>query len=332
MTHGMEWSRQIKVARRGLRTALRTASAVMAPAAVVGSPTWGTGVVLEVPEFGDNPGKLAMRMYTPHDLPGRAPLVVLLHGCGQDAAGFAVESGWIALAERIGLALVLPEQSDTNNRQRCFHWFRAADTERGKGEVGSIRAMVTEAVRRCDSDPGRVFVVGLSAGAAMAAALLAAYPDVFAAGASVAGLPVGAASGAASALAHMAHAGPEDRPPEAWAALARDMGPPDYHGPWPRLSIWHGGLDNVVDPGNADLLARQWCALHGIGVAEPAVAVGLVARHVTWRDATGPAVEAWTIPAMAHGYPTVGVGMPVVGVLPVGLSATDRIAAFWGLL
>jgi poly(hydroxyalkanoate) depolymerase family esterase len=328
----MKWSRQMNVARRGLRTALRAASAVMAPPVPTGSPTWGKGVVLQVPEFGDNPGGLAMRLYIPHGLPAQAPLVVLLHGCGQDAVGFAVEAGWIALADRIGLTLVLPEQSGANNSQRCFQWFRAAQTARGKGEAGSIRAMVAEATRRAGSDPGRVFVVGLSAGGAMAAAMLAAYPDVFAGGASVAGLPVGAASGPASALACMAQAGPESRSPEAWATLARDMGPAGYEGPWPRLSIWHGGLDNVVDRGNAELLARQWCALHGIAGTEPAVEADLLARHATWRDAAGPAVEVWTVPVMAHGYPTVSVGTPVTGVLPVGLSATDHIAAFWGLL
>lgn len=328
----MEWSRQVKVARRGLRTALRAASAIMVPAAPAGSLAWGTGAVLHVSEFGANPGGLAMRVYTPHDLPAHAPLVVLLHGCGQDAVGFAVESGWIALADRIGLTLVLPEQSEANNSQRCFQWFRAAHTTRGKGEAGSIRAMVAEAVRRYDSDPGQVFVVGLSAGGAMAAALLAAYPDVFAGGASVAGLPVGAASGPASALAFMAQAGPENRSLEAWAALARDMGPAGYQGPWPRLSIWHGGLDTVVDPGNADLLARQWCALHGIGAAAPAVETVSLARHATWRDAKGPCVEVWTVPVMVHGYPAISLGTPVTGVLPVGLSATDHIAAFWGVL
>jgi len=329
----MEWSRQMKVAGRGLRTALRAASVIMAPPATAGRPAWGAGVVLEVPDFGDNPGDLAMRVYTPHDLPARAPLVVLLHGCGQDAVGLAVESGWIALADRIGLTLVLPEQSDANNSQRCFNWFRAAHTVRGRGEAGSIRAMVAEAARRYDNDPDRVFVVGLSAGGAMAASLLAAYPDVFAGGASVAGLPVGAASGPASALACMAQAGPESRSPEAWAVLARQLGPADYQGPWPRLSIWHGGLDSVVDPGNADLLARQWCALRGIGATVvPEVDVSLLARHATWRDAAGPCVEVWTVPVMAHGYPTLSPGTPVTGVLPVGLSATDHIAAFLGLL
>jgi poly(hydroxyalkanoate) depolymerase family esterase len=327
----MQWSRQMKVARRSLRTALRAASVMMAPPPTPGRPAWGKGAVLDVPAFGDNPGNLVMRVYTPHDLPAAAPLVVLLHGCGQDTVGFAVESGWIALADRVGLTLVLPEQSDANNRQRCFNWFRPSHIARGRGEAASIRAMVAEAARRYGNDPARVFVVGLSAGGAMAAALLAAYPDVFAAGASVAGLPVGAASGTASALARMAQAGPEGRSPADWAEMARELAPRSFGGPWPRLSIWHGGLDTVVDPANAELLARQWCALHGLNGIEPTRDAGLLAERIVWSGSAGAEVEVWRVPALAHGYPVMNVGVPVAGVLPAGISATDSIATFWGL-
>ena len=135
-----------------------------------------------------------------------APLIVLLHGCGQAAARFAADTGWIALADRLGMPLVLPEQSGENNQGRCFNWFRPLHVRRGFGEALSIRQMVDTAVARFDSDPQRVFVAGLSAGGAMAAALLAAYPDVFAGGAIVAGLPVGAANSATEALRRMAEA------------------------------------------------------------------------------------------------------------------------------
>jgi len=320
----MQWSRQIRVAGRGLRTALRAASAMVSPPAAIGRPAAGPGVLRDVPGFGDNPGGLAMQAYVPPGLKMGAPLVVLLHGCGQDAADFAAETGWRALADRVGIALVLPVQSDANNRQRCFHWFRPADIARGRGEAASIRAMAADGVRRFDADPSRVFVVGLSAGGAMAAALLAAYPDVFAAGAVVAGLPVGAASGTASALARMAQAGPRTRPASAWADLARQLGPADYRGPWPRLSIWRGALDTVVDPANATLLVRQWCALLGLDGAEPDVDDDAQAHHLAWPDTAEPRVELWTVPSLGHAYPTEAQRFD-------GSSATDRIAAFFGL-
>lgn len=291
----------------------------------------GAGELITIPDFGANPGDLAMLAYVPASLRSSAPLVVLLHGCGQGPAAFATDSGWMALADRVGLALVLPTQSEDNHRQRCFNWFRPAHVARGSGEAQSIRAMVTEAVRRFASDTRAVYIVGLSAGGAMAVAMLAAYPDVFAAGASIAGLPVGAATGAASALARMAQAGPDDRSAEAWADQVRNAAPAGYRGPWPRLSIWHGGLDTVVDPANAALLTLQWRAVHGLLAAPSTVTMHGLARQEVWGAANRPAVELWTLPAMAHGYPVAVAGVPSAAVLPVGVSATEEIARFWRL-
>jgi poly(hydroxyalkanoate) depolymerase family esterase len=332
----MQWSRELRGAGRGLRTALHAASAMMAP-------PWahdlvphdiaasGAGESIVIKDFGDNPGDLAMLAYLPASLAPGAPLVVLLHGCGQAPAAFAAESGWMALADRVGLALVLPNQSEANHRQRCFNWFRPAQVARGSGEAQSIRSMVTEAVRRFASDTRAVYIAGLSAGGAMAVAMLAAYPDVFAAGASIAGLPVGSANGAASALAHMAQAGPDSRSAEAWADQVRDAAPAGYRGPWPRLSIWHGGMDTVVDPGNAELLALQWRAVHGLLAAPSAVTNHGLVRQEVWGAANRPSVELWTLPAMPHAYPVTTAGVASAAVLPAGVSATDHIARFWRL-
>jgi len=172
-------------------------------------------------QFGSNPGRLRMLVHLPTDPPRRgAPLIVLLHGCGQSAASFAAEGGWTALADRLAVPLVLPVQSEDNNQGRCFNWFRPMHTSRGHGEALSIRHMISSAIQRFGSDPERVFIAGLSAGGAMAAALLASYPEVFAAGAVCAGLPVGAANGLSEALRHMAEAGPK-RSPAGWADEVR---------------------------------------------------------------------------------------------------------------
>jgi poly(hydroxyalkanoate) depolymerase family esterase len=337
----MKWSRELRTARRGLRTALRAATAMMAPPAerrtvgrggarqAVGGS--GAGELVTIPDFAADPAGLSMLTYRPPGLRSRAPLVVLLHGCAQDPAAFAAGSGWMALADRVGLALVLPTQSPENNRQGCFNWFRPAQVTRGLGEAQSIRAMVAEAVRRFASDPSAVNIIGLSAGGAMAAALLAAYPDVFAGGASIAGLPVGAANGAASAIARMSQAGPSGRSPENWADQVHSAAPLGYTGPWPRLSIWQGGLDTVVDPDNARLLALQWRALHGLIGAPSVTSTHGPARREAWGPANAPPVELWTVPAMEHGYPVVDLRGQSFAVLSAGISATERIAAFCGL-
>jgi poly(hydroxyalkanoate) depolymerase family esterase len=269
---------------------------------------------MQIADFGSNPGKLAMFVHLPPKLAAHAPLIVLLHGCGQTAATFAADAGWITLADSLGVPLLLPEQSGENNRGRCFNWFRPLHVRHGFGEGQSIREMVTTATARFGCDPDRVFIAGLSAGGAMAAALLAAYPDLFAAGAVVAGLPVGAATSTTEALTRMAEAGPA-RSQEDWAEQVRNAAPPGYAGPWPHVSIWQGSSDDVVDPGNAKLLADQWSAVQGLGAGTTTVLAKGKTRTV-WGPVEQPAVELWMLPDLPHRWPD---------------GAVDQVARFWGL-
>jgi poly(hydroxyalkanoate) depolymerase family esterase len=348
----MKWSRELKIAKRSMQTALRAVSAnltipLKTPAPFgkgldfpdlgsflrPSSPSREAGHVEEIASFGSNPGRLRMLAYVPSGCAvAKAPMVVVLHGCGQRAADFAHATGWTELADVLGLTLVMPEQSGRNNQGRCFQWFQPAQIARDEGEVLSIREMVGTAIKRFDADPKKVFVVGLSAGGAMAAAALAAYPDVFAGGAVVAGLPVGAATSTTQALLRMAHPGPH-RAPEEWSQQVRGAVPVSYRRGWPPLSIWHGTADSVVDPGNADLLVTQWGAVHGLPVVPSTDIVEPAARHRTWSKAGKTVMEQWTIPGMAHGYPVDGeLGQAGPFILDVDLAATRHIARFWGLL
>jgi len=326
----MKWSRNLKVLRTGVKLATRIAKAQLSTPRIEPPPLARPSRLVDFQSFGDNPGRLRMRAHVPPTVPG-APLVVLLHGCGQDAATFAADSGWIARADQSRFPLILPEQASANHAGRCFQWFHPTDTARDTGEAGSIAAMTRAAIDRFGSDPTRVFVIGLSAGAAMAAALLAAYPDLFAAGAAVAGLPVGAARSTMEAVLRMASAGP-DQSPEVWAAHVRAAAPPGFTGPWPRLSIWHGQADTTVAPGNATLLATQWRALHGLAAPQVAEQTRNGVRHQMWPNAKQPQVELWSLPHLPHAYP---VGNRVVKpgrfVEPAQVDATAGIARFLGL-
>ena len=294
------------------------------------APSVVTGIT-EISAFGDNPGKLRMDVYAPPRAPRPGgPLVVVLHGCSQDAALFAADTGWVAAADRLGFPLVLPGQLRSNNQGGCFNWFQPSDVARGQGEAASIRAMVAEAARRFSSDSRRIFVVGLSAGGAMAANLLAAYPDAFAAGAVVAGLPVGAASNVQQALSAMANPGPV-MPAAILAQRARAHGPIEYNGQWPRLSVWTGGADHTVAPGNARALARQWAGLYALDADAPATDTPAPGVR---RDRWGAGyVELWQIDGMAHGYPVThrdgDQDRHKRFVLDAPVSATDELLRFW---
>src|ERR1700746_2749625 len=141
-----------------------------------------------------------MFMFAPARLQQPRALVVVLHGCGQTAASYDLGAGWSTLAKHYGFALVLPQQQPANNANGCFNWFSKDDIARGRGEAGSIWQMVARMVRDHGIDPRRVFVTGLSTGGAMTSVMLATYPDVFAAGAIIAGLPFGIAANVREAL------------------------------------------------------------------------------------------------------------------------------------
>src|SRR6516165_9441110 len=159
--------------------------------------------LVEVSRFGSNPGELRMFVFVPAHLQQSRALVVVLHGCGQTAANYDLGAGWSTLAKRYGFALLLPEQQVTNNANTCFNWFNPEDTARGRGEAESIRQMITRMVADHGIDQRRIYITGLSAGGAMTSVMLAIYPEMFAAGAIIAGLPFGVASNVREALKGM---------------------------------------------------------------------------------------------------------------------------------
>ncbi|HZH45415.1 MAG TPA: PHB depolymerase family esterase [Roseococcus sp.] len=288
--------------------------------------------------FGSNPGNLDLFAHVPAGLPPGAALVVVLHGCQQDARGYDRGTGWSELAEREGFALLAPEQRGQNNPSRCFNWFDAAHTTRGAGEVESIAQMVRHVVGRHGLDPKRVFITGLSAGGAMANAMLATYPELFAAGAIVAGLPHGAARDLPEAFAAMG--GNRDLSPRRWGDLVRAASP--HRGPWPSVSVWHGSADATVSPSNGGALVAQWLDVHGLPAGGAEVQPDAdAARHRIWRDRAGRiAVESYTLPGMGHGTP-IGPGVDEAArrggtaapfILDVGVFSTWHMAARWGLV
>ncbi|MDO6415601.1 PHB depolymerase family esterase [Sphingomonas sp. BIUV-7] len=301
-------------------------------AGLPGWPDIDDGRLRDLEDFGSNPGKLRARIFTPEGT-GKRPLVVVLHGCTQTAAGYDTGAGWSVLAEEQGFLLLFPEQQRANNPNLCFNWFSATDIQRDQGEALSIRQMIATLVREQGADPDRIFITGLSAGGAMASVMLATYPEVFAGGAIVAGLPYGTAKGVPQAMDRMrGHGLPE---PAQLDALVQ--GASAHRGPWPTISVWHGTNDMTVAAANADAVVAQWRAVHG--VAEQPTAVDSIDGHrrELWRDGSQRVViEAYRIAGMGHGTPLDTIGSQRCGkagpfMLEAGISSTRHIAASWGL-
>lgn len=275
--------------------------------------------------FDPNPGNLRMFQYAPPGLEPGAALVVALHGCGQTAAGYDLGAGWCQLADQAGFAVLAPEQKAVNNPNTCFDWFNPEDSSRDSGEAASIAAMVRAMLEAHALDAGRVFITGLSAGGAMTAVMLATYPELFAGGAVIAGLPYGAANNVRDALESMGSA--PLRTAAEWADLIRAAS--THKGPWPRISIWHGALDTIVNINNAQAIAAQWADLHGLALSPSQRELADGAIRLRWGDR----LEAYTFPALGHGTPidSRDLGQPGPFILEAGISSTRRIAQFWGL-
>jgi poly(3-hydroxybutyrate) depolymerase len=311
-----------------------------------------------VEDFGANPGELDLFVHLPAaHAPGGA-MVVALHGCTQSAADFDDETGLVALAEAVPFVLLLPQQRAANNGERCFNFFRRDDNRPDRGESASIRQMVAHAVARFEADPERIYVLGLSAGGSMTAVLLANHPEVFRAGAIVAGTPfdcnrpgfwtwgawwstrlVFGDAAAASFACGILGPRPIDRRPRDWGDAVRAVagGEPAR---WPRVSLWQGGGDDVVHPANQRELLEQWTNVHGLDLAPERrdTAGGVV--HEVHGDGNGGAavVETWRIADFPHALAVdpsaepdpCGVAAPYLE--PADLCTVRRIAAFWGLL
>lgn len=217
----------------------------------------------QVKEFGSNPGNLKMYVYTPAGINSqqRTPLVVVLHGCLQSAKVTARQTGWNKLADTYGFRVLYPQQRILNNPQKCFCWYRRNDIEKGKGESYSILQMIENVKRSNSIDSGQVFITGLSAGAAMGVALMADYPQTFSAGAIFAGGAYKTATNLWTGLLSLY--GWRIKSPENWGALVREQNP-GYTGPYPRMVIYQGKADVVVNRRNGNQLMKQWTNLHGL--------------------------------------------------------------------
>jgi poly(hydroxyalkanoate) depolymerase family esterase len=233
------------VAASGTRTLARaTKTALRSRAPPPGAGDWIAGVAL------GRSGARRFRLYRPPDLrPGeRLPLMVMLHGCGQDANSFAASTRMNRVAQRERFLVLYPEQDRLANGQGCWNWF-GTDSGRAWGEAELIIKAIDQVCQRHPVDPTQVVIAGMSAGASMAALLVTRHPGRFRAVVMHSGVPPGSAHSPLSALAAMR--GRRSTP------SLRDA-PAATPGHWPPLLVIHGDADAVVSPHNGLAAAQVW--------------------------------------------------------------------------
>ncbi|KGJ87003.1 extracellular catalytic domain type 1 short-chain-length polyhydroxyalkanoate depolymerase [Colwellia psychrerythraea] len=243
--------------------------------------------------FGDNPGDLTASYFQPTKQTNS--LVVFLHGCVQQGETLAQQSGFVELAKQHNFTLLVPQQSKKNNVTSCFNWFSEQDSEKDQGEVLSIKNMIL--ALKAQSKFEQVYIAGLSAGGAMTSAMLVHYPELFTAGAVIAGLPYPCANNLAKAISCMRN-GPSQSSKEL-ASLARQGN--ETVKKWPRLIVITGSKDTVVNPKNSQKLASQWSALSETSLKQSKTSTADY-QQTLWQNKADPVqVKLVEINEIGHG-------------------------------
>ncbi len=297
-----------------------------APATCPTAPVAST--LTSLTNFGANPGNLTAAVYVPTIKPPHPALVIALHGCSQTGAAYA-KTGWNQLADHNGFIVAYP-QTTANNA--CFNWFSTSEQTRTGDEVTSIVSIINTLKQTYSVDSTRIYVTGLSAGGAMTALLLATHPEIFVAGAVMAGLPFRCAGNASEGLSCMS-ASPTKTPAQ-WGDLVRTAAGSSLTRA-PRLSIWHGSNDGTVNNSNALAMVAQFTNVNGIdAIADATTTVG-AATHREYRNAAGVTlVDYWSVAGMNHGVALDlrnGCGTAGPFLLDQGLCSSRAAADFFGV-
>jgi acetylxylan esterase len=297
---------------RKLRAAI-AAMAAIATAVVLSTMFMSTASatpasLVQVKNFGANPTNLKMYEYVPARVAARPAILVALHYCGGSGPAFYSRTQFASLADKYGFIVVYP--SVTRTSLDCFNVSTpGALTHYGWSDPVGIVSMVRYVEAHNNADPHRVYAAGASSGGMMTNVLLADYPDVFKAGAAFMGVPFGCFATTNNSLWNSACSqGRLSKTPQQWGNLVR-AAYPGYHGPRPRMQLWHGTADTLLNYHNFGEEIKQWTNVLGVSQwPTRTTAPGSTWTHTTYADRSGKVqVDAYSVAGAGHVLPQAGM-------------------------
>ncbi|MFD8597178.1 PHB depolymerase family esterase [Kitasatospora sp. NPDC059646] len=285
------------------------------------APRAAAASLIQITNFGANPTGLLMHLYVPASVKPDPPILLALHGCQGNGPYLYASTDFGALADRYGFLVVYPS---TNPNGSC--WDVSSDqalTRGGGSDPVGLMSMISYTEQHYRGNPAAVYVTGESSGAMMTNVLLADHPDVFKAGAAFMGVPqhcfyTGSVRGWNAPCAQ----GQVSMTPQQWGGLVRNAYP-GYTGPRPRVQLWHGTADTILNHNNLGEEIKQWTDV--LGVSQTPSATDTPAAGWTrtrYGNGSGAAqVEAYSIAGAGHQLPVQGTEMAAGAIHFMGLDA-----------
>jgi poly(hydroxyalkanoate) depolymerase family esterase len=268
--------------------------------------------LVQVTNFGANPGGMQMYIYLPNNHPAHPAIVLAMHQCGGSASEFYSSTEFASLADQYGFIVIYPTAEQSAGFGNCFDtWSAAAKIRGGGSDPVSLDSMINYTEQTYGGDPSRVYATGASSGGMMVDEMLALYPDVFKAGAAFMGVPFGCFNNAADyPPGHSSCTGGNGKvmTPQQWGDLVR-AADPGYTGPRPRIQLWHGTADTLVPYGLLQQDIDQWTNVFGLSQTPTSTDTPQSGwTRTRYADNSGTVdVEAYSIAGAGHVLPETGM-------------------------
>jgi poly(hydroxyalkanoate) depolymerase family esterase len=310
-------SRLCSLTSRLLRFAIAASVAVGLSLHV--APLADAASLTQITKFGANPTGLAMYLYVPNNVKANPPILLALHGCQGSGPYLYSSTDFGSLADEYGFVVIYPS---TNPGGSCWDVSsKQALTRNGGSDPVGLMSMITYTEQRYGGNPGAVYVTGESSGGMMTNVMLADYPDVFQAGVAFMGVPYHCfATGTVRGWNGPCAGGQVSMTPQQWGDLARNADP-GYTGPRPRVQVWHGTADTILNYHNLGEEIKQWTNVLGVSQI-PSSTDNPVTNwtHTRYANNAGTAeVEAFSIAGAGHQLPIQGSGMAAYAIHFMGL-------------